>query len=411
MAENPKAVKLVHITTIPMSFVFLTGQTGYMKARGFEVYWVSAPRELMQRFSAQEQVPAYAVEMPRRIAPLRDLAAVFRIWRRLRQLRPQIVHAHTPKGGLLGMISAKLGRVPVRIYSIRGLPFMTASGYKRKLLWWSERIACLLAHQVFCVSRSLSAVAVKEGLCPAEKMKVLLQGSGNGVDAIKRFNPSRMGESTRQETRASYGIPADALVVGFVGRLVRDKGVVELAEAWKVLRTDFLSLHLLIVGPFEPQDPVPPVVEKLLRADPRIHLTGEEWNTPPLYAAMDVAALPTYREGFPNVPLEAAAMGLPVVATRIPGCVDAIQEGVTGTLVPPGDAKALTDAIRRYLNDPELRYQHGQAGRERVLRDFRQEDIWEAVYQEYIRLLRRQGFPVPELLSGAVAPSQTGAVS
>ena len=133
----------------------------------------------------------------------------------------------------------------------------------------------------------------------------------------------------------------------------------------------------------------------MLRTDARVHLLGHVRDMPALYAAMDLLVLPTYREGFPYVPMEAAAMALPVVATLVPGCVDAVVDGVTGTLVPPRDPAALAAAIARYLGDPDLRRRHGQAGRERVLRDFRPGDIWEATYQEYVRLLRAKGLPVP----------------
>ena len=173
-----------------------------------------------------------------------------------------------------------------------------------------------------------------------------------------------------------------------MGRVVRDKGLVELVEAWQTLRAERPELRLLVAGDFEPQDPLPPEVEKLLRTDPRVHLTGFVWDMPPLYTAMDVVVLPTYREGFGTVAIEAAAMELPMIATEVPGCVDAVQDGVTGTLVPPRDAATLTEAIRRYLLDPELRRRHGRAGREWVLREFRPEDVWEAQYAEYTRLLQ-----------------------
>jgi glycosyltransferase involved in cell wall biosynthesis len=293
-------------------------------------------------------------------------------------------------------MSAWFAGVPVRVYHMRGLPLMTATGYKRWLLWWSEKISCLLAHEVLCVSHSLRQVAISEGLCPATKIKVLLGGSGNGVDASGWFNPARLGFHSRQETRHHYGIPNDALVVGFVGRLVRDKGVAELARAWQALREDFPSLHLLVVGYFEPQDPVAGDVQELLRNDPRVHMAGMVDDTPPLYAAMDILTLPTYREGLPNVPLEAAAMELPVVATRIPGCIDAVQDGVTGILVPPRNPEALAEGIRTYLQDAELRRQHGLLGRDRVLREFRQEAIWEALNREYINLLTEKGLSIPK---------------
>lgn len=389
-----KIIKLLQITTVPETLSFLKGQTGYMKARGFEIHALSSPGEFLTEFAASEQVSVHAVKMHRRITPLQDIYAIFQLWLHLLQIRPQIVHAHTPKGGLVGTIGAWLAGVPIRIYHIRGLPFMTATGYKRLLLRWSEKVSCLLANQVLCVSHSIREVAVAE-ICSADKVKVLLGGSGNGVDASGKFNPAQVGEHTRQETRKKYGIPADALVVGFVGRIVRDKGIAELVAAWKTLREEFPDLHLLMVGSFEPQDAVSQDVENLLTSDDRIHLTGIVYNTAPVYAAMDILTLPTYREGLPNVPLEAAAMELPVVATLIPGCIDAVQDGVTGTLVPPRNAEALAGAIRMYLNDPELRRQHGQVGRDRVLQEFRQEAIWEAVYQEYLQLLQQQGLSAP----------------
>jgi glycosyltransferase involved in cell wall biosynthesis len=384
-------ITLLHVTTIPMSLTFLRGQVGYMRARGLRVHALSSPGPDLYAFAEREGVTVSAVEMPRRITPLRDLHAVVGILREMRRIRPTIVHAHTPKGGLLGMIAAAVHRVPVRIYHMRGLPLTGARGMKRRLLWATEWLACRLAHRVLCVSHSVRAEAVDAGICPPGKIEVLLGGSGNGVDAAGRFDPDAYDDGVRAATRARFGIPRDAVVIGFVGRIVRDKGVVELAAAWRELRGRYPHLHLLLVGPFEPQDPVPAETERLLRDDPRVHLAGMDWNTPPLYAAMDLAVLPTYREGFPNVPLETAAMRLPVVATRIPGCVDAVADGATGLLVPPRDAEALRAALARYLDDPELRLLHGAAGRERVLREFRQEALWEALYDVYRRLLKERG--------------------
>ncbi|HYG57421.1 MAG TPA: glycosyltransferase, partial [Symbiobacteriaceae bacterium] len=161
------------------------------------------------------------------------------------------------------------------------------------------------------------------------------------------------------------------------------------------LRTEFPDLHLLIVGPFEGEDPLPSDVITILKTDDRIHLTGGVPDTVSMYAAMDLLVLPTYREGFPNVLLEAAAMGLPVVATRVPGCVDAVADEETGRLVPAADAQALAEGIRAYVKDSELRRLHGTAGRERVLKSFRQRVIWEALYQEYRSILKQSGMPLP----------------
>jgi glycosyltransferase involved in cell wall biosynthesis len=187
--------------------------------------------------------------------------------------------------------------------------------------------------------------------------------------------------------RERLAIPGDALVVGFVGRLVRDKGVVELADAFARLKERFPGLHLVMAGPFEERDAVSATVRRSLESDPAVHLLGAVDDPAPIYAASDVVALPTYREGFPNVPLEAAAMGVPVVATRVEGCVDAVVDGVTGTLVPPRDASALAGALATYLDSVTLRTAHGQAARARVETSFRSERIWEALLAEYDQAL------------------------
>lgn len=382
------AASIVHVMTAPVSLSFLAGQVAYMREAGFTVYAITSSGPELADFGAREGVTVLAVEMPRRITPLQDLVALWRLWRALRRIRPGIVHAHTPKGGLLGMIAAWLARVPVRVYHLRGLPFVTATGLRRRLLRATERISCGLAHRILAVSGSMRTIAIEEGFCGGEKIKVLLGGSGNGVDATGRFVPQP--QAVRLERRSRLGIPADALVIGFVGRLVRDKGVIELAGAWSHLREIFPGLHLVLSGSIDREDAAPADLLARLRADPRVHLTGHSRDMPGLYAAMDVVALPTYREGFPNVALEAAAMGLPIVVTRVPGCVDAVVDGVTGTFVPPREPRALEVALRRYLDEPALRRRHGEAGRRRVLAEFRREAIWEALASEYRGLLGRR---------------------
>jgi glycosyltransferase involved in cell wall biosynthesis len=389
MAYEP--IKLVHITTVPQSLGFMTGQVAYLKRRGFDVRAVSSPGDLLGRFGCREQVEVHAVDMPRRITPVQDLVALFRIWKVLRKIRPHIVHAHTPKGGVLGMAGAWLAGVPVRIYHMRGLPFMTATGWKRALLMSSERVSCTLSHRILCISGSMRRAAIDLALCRPNKIVVLGHGSGNGVDAAQRFNDASVTPAERAAVRRRWNIPPGALVLGFIGRIVRDKGIAELAAAWSELRDEFPHLHLVLIGPHEKQDPISEEVDRALRDDPRVHLLGEQNDTPPLYAIMDVLALPSHREGFGNVLLEAAGMKVPVVATRITGCLDAVQDGVTGLLVPPHDAAGLAGAVRRYLQDGSLRARHGAAGRERALRDFRPEGIWQATHREYLECLRING--------------------
>jgi glycosyltransferase involved in cell wall biosynthesis len=366
-----------------------------MKARGFESHAVSSPGSVLTQFSQEELVTIHAVSMARRMTPFRDLVALFRLWRLFRVLRPHIVHAHTPKGGLLGMLAARLAGVPVRIYHMHGLPFITATGLTRRILMATEAVSCRIASQVLCVSRSVRSMAVDQQLSPPGKIHVLLQGSCNGIDAETAFNPDRLNPLVRNEVRWQYGIPSDATVIGFVGRLARAKGLVELSDAWGMLRNEHPALHLLLIGPEEPGDPPPPGLLEQFREDPRVHFAGENWNTPPLYSAMDILVLPTHREGFPIVLLEAAAMGLPIVATRVTGCLDAVQDDVTGTLVPAYDSEALAGGLQRYLRDSELGRRHGIAARARVRSEFSSEAMREAVYREYIRWLEVMGLVMP----------------
>lgn len=393
MAVAP--IILIHVTTVPQSLAFVAGQAAYMKTKGFDSHAVSSPGPGLTQFSTEESVPVYAVSMARRITPLRDLAALFRLWRLFRTLRPHIVHAHTPKGGLLGMLAARLAGVPVRIYHMHGLPFMTATGLTRRILMATETVSCRMAVQVLCVSQSVRSMAVDLQLSPPEKIQVLLQGSCNGIDAETEFNPDRFNTSVRGDVRHRYGIPPDATVIGFVGRLARAKGLVELGAAWRMLSGEHPNLHLLLIGPDEPGDPPPPALLEQLRADPRVHFAGENWDTPPLYRAMDILVLPTHREGFPIVLLEAAAMGLPMVATRVTGCLDAVLDDITGTLVPAYDPKALAGGLQRYVCDPVLRRRHGAAARVRVRCEFSSEAMREAIYQEYIRWLEAMGLVRP----------------
>lgn len=394
-------VRLVHVATLAETLGFLAGQVRFLTERGFEVHAVAAPGERLAAFAAAEGAEVHAVPMERSITPGRDLVAVARLWRLLRALRPDVVDAHTPKGGLLGMLAARLAGVPVRVYHVHGLRYATARGAMRALLKATERLSAALATQVLCVSRSVAERAITDGVVPRHKAKVLLAGSINGVDATGCFRPPE-GDEGRRAAKAALGLEPDAPVVGYVGRIVREKGIVELLAAWRVLREEWPALRLVLVGPREPHDPLPPDALATLASDPRIRCAGVDWEPARWYAAMDVVTLPSWREGFGVVLLEAAAMALPVVATRIPGCVDAVVDGVTGVLVPPRDPQALAAALRRYVADPALRARHGAAGRARALAEFDPRRLWTALAAEYGSAL---GVAVPAAPAPAPAPA------
>jgi glycosyltransferase involved in cell wall biosynthesis/O-antigen/teichoic acid export membrane protein len=384
----PDEARLVHLTTVPETLHFLRGQIGFMKEAGFTVEAISSPLPELARFGEEQRIRTWGLRMSRRISPARDLLALARLIALLRRVRPTVLHAHTPKAGLLGMLAGAAARVPVRIYHLHGLPLETARGLRRALLRASDRVACALAHRVLAVSPSVLAAAVAQGLLAPERAAVPARGSINGVDAHRDFCPEIHREAGRR-VRARYGLTDREPVVGFVGRIVRDKGIVELAEAWRTVRGRYGDAHLLMVGPLDDTDPVPAGVLAALRADPRVTLAGMDWDVAPYLAAMSLLVLPTHREGLGNVLLEAGAMGLPVVATRTTGCVDVVVHGRTGVLVPPKDPAALAAAIGAYLDSEALRREHGAAAREHVIRTFDQRAVWNAMAREYGEALRR----------------------
>jgi glycosyltransferase involved in cell wall biosynthesis len=363
----------------------LQGQLAFERAQGLEVALLCSPGEHADRLATNEGVEHLPVPMPRKLSPIRDAIALLRICAALARVRPDIVNAGTPKAGFLTILAAWICRVPHRIYTLRGLYLETSSGIPRMLLHSIERLTCRLAETVICVSPSLRSRALEIGVVDARKAVVLGAGSSNGVD-VARFTGTDAARAGGRELRASLGIPPDAVLVGFVGRVAEDKGLLELADGWGRVSRQCPTAHLLIVGPAE-IDTASVGVWKALASDAHVHVAGEVGRIEAYYAAMDLVVLPTYREGLPNVLLEAAAMELPVVATRVTGCVDAVQDGVTGTLVTARDAAALAAAILAYARDPALRATHGRAARAMVERLFPRERVWLALHEQYLKLL------------------------
>lgn len=384
-------MKLVYLATDPITaYRLMDGQLGYMQSRGFEVTVVTAPGSLLERAAAREGVRAVGVPMSRELSPLADVVALGRLTRLLRALRPTIVNAGTPKAGLLGVTAARLARVPVIIYLLRGLRFEGATGAKRLLLAATEHVAAGMADRVFVNSESLRARFTALRCAPAEKTLVPGAGSSNGVD-VERFVVTDERRAWAAAERAARSIPPEAIVVGFVGRFVRDKGLVELLDAFQLAAREEPRLHLLLVGDDDQTDPLPRGARELIGSDARITATGFVDEPARYYSMMDLFVFPSHREGFPNAPLEASAAGLPVLGVSATGTRDAIVDGVTGTLLPTSDRVALAQAILRYARSPALRRDQGAAGQRRVSALFRREVVWSAIEAEYRRLAAEAG--------------------
>lgn len=386
-SERPRLLVAV---TDSQSLLLLRGQLAAAHDFGFDVAVMSSPGDIADRVLETEGIAHVPIAMERGIAPLRDLRSLAHIFIAVSAMRPHIVNAGTPKAGLLVTTASWLAGVPCRIHTLRGLRFETMRGPKRALLRVLTKLTCTLAHRVICISPSMRDRALELGLASPDKLVVLGAGSSNGLD-IERFSSSPSRRTRALALREQLGIPQDALVVGFAGRIAKDKGIMELVQAFQGLAERHERAHLLVVGAHDDSDPIPERTTAIMRQHPRIHCTGHIDNMAVAYLCMDMLVLPTYREGFGNVLLEAGALERPVIASAVTGCVDAVEDGVTGTLVAVRDVAALARAIEHYLGDEVLRARHGRAGRERVLRLFRNKEVWKNLHREYVDLLARRG--------------------
>ena len=372
---------VVGITSAQTCLV-LTRRLRALRLAGFEVTLVSSPGELLTRTAEAEGVRAKAIPMRRGIALFADLRSFFALCVFVLVERQTILAFSTPKAGMLGSLAAWIVGVPHRVYTLRGLKLESAAGWKRAVLLWSERIAALSAHVVLCNSASLRMEAIALGVAKEAKLVVLGDGSSNGVDT-ERFRP---GPS---DVRMRLDIPANDLVVGFVGRLTFDKGIPELLEAFEQILVRHPTCWLLLVGWFdEAEDALSLRCRAQIADHPRIRHTGFVADAAEYYRAMDILILPTHREGFPNVVLEAAASGLPVITTESTGARDAVLAEVTGLLVPPGYPEAIAEAAFVLLGSAERRAKMGSAAREWVKERFSNERVLGLATEFYIGLLR-----------------------
>jgi lipopolysaccharide/colanic/teichoic acid biosynthesis glycosyltransferase len=375
--------KLLYTVTSPVSAVaFMRGQIKYLQQQNLEVHLVTANEPELEVIAKRETVILHPVTMQREISLRTDILSLWQILRQFWQIRPDISNVSTPKAGLLGGLAAMLTQVPARIYTLRGLRLETATGPKRFLLTMTEWIACATAHKIVCVSPSLRSRLIDLGLSTPEKAIVLGGGSSNGVIS-ERFTPTPERLEAAISLRVELGIPVDAPVVGFVGRFTRDKGFPELIDAFEQILISHPKVFLLLVGDYEDGDPISAAYQKKLESLQNVVRVGFVSDPAPMYQVLDVLALPTYREGFPNVPLEAAAAGKPIVTTTATGARDSVQDGKTGLVVPVGDSHALAAALQQLLENPVLANQMGQAGRAWVEQEFKPELIWQQLNDLY----------------------------
>lgn len=356
----------------------LKGQLSFLQ-NFMDVILVAKDTGNLRQLAESEGVQYRDIDMRREISPINDLKSLYRLIRLFRKERPDIVHANTPKGALLGLLAARITRVPHGIYNVNGLRFETATGNFRRLLISMEKIACACATKVIPQSNGVAEVLRKESITK-KPLKVILNGSGNGVD-VNYFDPVRQDIKVKaSKIRDGF----DGVVFVFVGRLVGDKGVNELVKAFDRLSKEIPNSRLYLIGGREEKlDPIKNEISIIISENHRITEFGRQSDIRPYLAASDIFVLPSYREGFPNVVLEASAMGLPCIVSDVNGATDAIQDGVNGIIIPKRASDALYEAMRKLATDKKLRKQMANKARQRVIERFNRPDVWQATLEMY----------------------------
>ena len=395
--------KIIRITTVPDSLRgLLEGQLKFMSDK-YEVIGVSSDNEMLYEVKKHEGVRVIPVNMVRTISPLKDLKALIQLYFLLKKEKPLIVHTHTPKAGILGMIAAKFAGVPHRLHTVAGLPLLLAHGNKRKVLNLVEKVTYSCATKVFPNSFGLKQIIINHKFCNPSKLKVLANGSSNGVNS-KYFDPSLYTENEKQELKSNLGIERNDLVFIFVGRLVSDKGINEMINAFKRLNNEVGLIKLVLVGPLESHlDPLYEKTIKEIDSNNNIINIGLQNDVRPYFAIANVLVFPSYREGFPNVVMEAGAMGLPSIVTNINGCNEIIINGENGWIIPVKDEEAIYNKMKYCVENPNEVVKVANNSRGLITSRYEQKIIWEALLEEYRKLepiiIKRKKicFVVPEI--------------
>lgn len=377
--------KIIRITTVPMSLGgLLTGQLRYM-SNHYEIIGISSDGDgTLNKNGEQEGIRVIPVEMTRTITPFRDLRAIWQLYNILKKERPFIVHTHTPKAGTVGMIAAYFAGVPHRLHTIAGLPLLEAKGIKRKILDLVEKLTYSCATMIYPNSFGMMDIILENKYTTSSKLKVIGNGSSNGIDT-DRFDPKVVSQASKESLRTSLGISKNDFVYVFVGRMVTDKGVNELVRTFSKLTVRIKNTKLVLVGPHEKSlDPLLEETENLISTNPNILEVGHQNDVKPFFAIADVLAFPSYREGFPNVVMQAGAMGIPSIVSDINGCNEIIQEGINGHIVPAKDEISLYDSMLSIYNKKQEGFVfNANEIRELIKKRYQRSTIWEALLNEY----------------------------
>ena len=378
--------KLLRITTVPISLrLLLTDQMRYMSQQGFNVIMLSADGKERETVIHSEGCHHHIIPFTRAITPWQDLQCLWLLIQFIRAERPDIIHTHTPKAGLLGMLAARMMGVPVRIHTIAGFPFMTASGAKRKLLIAMEKLTFWGAQYVWPNSQSMLNYVKEQQLCPESKLDMINKGSTNGID-LNQFSPSAIQVEKLDQIKATFKYDPAFKYILAVGRVVRDKGIPELVDAFQLLQKEGSNLRLLLIGPMEEERKEELLPLSTLQAvKENEHIQHIHWTDDVAYYLhlADILVHASHREGFPNVPLQAGAMECPIVCSAIPGNIDIVEDKETGLTFPVGNTKVLMECLQHTLKYKKEAKTMAQTLRRRIEIDFDRKIIHQAILTKY----------------------------
>ena len=377
--------RLIIALSDPFCLAFIKGQAKYMKERGFEVYLFCPKGYDIEKFAIQEECVFVEIPYKREMSVLSDMKCLYMTYRKIREINPDIINAGTPKAGLLCMLAGKIAGTKIRIFTLRGLRSITLKGHRKNIIRISEKISCLCASRIIAISPSLKEEAIRLHLSSPHKFSVLLKGSSNGVD-LKRFYANNELITKAEMKKKELNISPCSFIFGYVGRIVKDKGIEEVVLAFEKLQ-ELYDIKLILVGPYEANNPVSHfIVEKIKNNDDIIDV-GYSDDIPLYSLLMDIIILASYREGFGNIVIEAAAMGTPAIVSNVPGARDSIVHNETGLLIEPKNIDSLFASMKYYIENQEIVKIHGLNGKKRVEEFFVNELIWKEQEKIYNTLI------------------------
>lgn len=377
--------KLIRITTIPLSLdKLLEDQLRFMN-QYYDVIAISSNVEELKRVGIKEGVEIFHVEMTRKITPIRDLVCLVKLIGFFIKCKPDIVHTHTPKAGILGMLAAKITNVPIRLHTVAGLPLLETGGIKREILVYVERLTYYCAKKVYPNSFGLKKIMEEEILPKKSNLKVIGNGSSNGINT-HYFSEDSLDKEVLENLKRDLNITLKDFVFIFVGRIVKDKGINELVECFNTLNKNFENIKLLLVGPEEAEDPIEINTRRIISNNNNIIALGYANDVRPFFAISQALVFPSYREGFPNVVMQAGAMNLPCIVTNINGCNEIIMDSINGKLISSKNKMELIEAMKYFLLNRQEYEDMKNRSREIIVKNYERKVIIKAILDEYKKL-------------------------